>query len=476
MRIFKRLAAVIVACVVGITTFSFAYAQQSSEYREYGATVRTVATPKASYASGEYDKAISVKLTCSTSGARIFYTTDGTDPTYYSDIYSEPIRIKVPADETEITVTVRAYAVKTGYEDSELVEFTYTVTEPEELDVTYMEIYKNPSKTTYSKGDKLSLTGGKISVTYEDGTYKNIDMTQSMVSGFNSNTAGEKTVTVTYEGFTDTFTVNVKEGFDHDTTGAGKENEVATPVTPDNDETEEEDMRPLLSGSNAAGWSSIEKELAERAAGTNAIIMLNGAVTVPDTVIRAAAKKDIVLNFHTEDGYKWMLDTSEINKDTIIPYMGLGIRTSAIYIPSVPVNSVQGEEKARLHINSDNKLGAGLIVDVGKENKGRFAALYRYDSIANTLVMLSNVRVGSGGEAELIPDISGDYVVFVDTDTAIIGDLDNNLLVNALDAAQLLRGLVYGGILEDDAKYDVNRDGNINALDAADILKKIVMQ
>lgn len=474
MKFLKRFAAAAAAVVVAFTASVSVFAEDAlltgEEYREYGAAARTAAAPKANYKSGEYDCTIYVKLTCSTSGARIFYTTDGSEPTYYSDIYSEPIRVR----EADGMVVIRAFAVKTGYEDSETVEFTYTVAEPEEPAVIYMEIYRDPTKTTYNKGDELSLYGGKIAVTYEDGTYKNIDMTRSMVSGFNSNTAGTKLVTVTYEGFSDTFTVKVNEGFDNDRTNAGKENEPAVSRPEADEEDVDDDAHAQISGSSVVGWSSIEKALSEKAAGANVTILLNGAVTVPDTVVRAAAKKDIVLTFSGDEGYKWKLDTSKINKDTIIPYMGLGIRGSAIYIPSVPVNALRGTEAARLHINSDNKLRAGLLVNVGSNNKGSFATLYRYDSTANTMLQLGNVRIGSSGEVQFVPDISGDYVVFVDKSTSVVGDLDNNLLVNALDASVLMRALVYASV-PDDVKYDVNGDGFVNALDAAEILRRSVM-
>ena len=67
----------------------------------------------------------------------------------------------------------------------------------------------NPSKTTYIKGESLVLTGGKITATYQDGTTKEITITNDMVSGYNSATLGQQTITVTYEGKTTTFTVKV---------------------------------------------------------------------------------------------------------------------------------------------------------------------------------------------------------------------------------------------------------------------------
>jgi hypothetical protein len=67
-----------------------------------------------------------------------------------------------------------------------------------------------PTKTDYTVGDELDLTGGKVTVNYSDGSSDEpIDITAGMVSGFDSSAAGEKTITVTYQGKQDSFTVNV---------------------------------------------------------------------------------------------------------------------------------------------------------------------------------------------------------------------------------------------------------------------------
>ena len=47
----------------------------------------TVATPAFSVASGEVDSGTTVTITCSTEGAKIYFTTDGTDPTASSTEY-----------------------------------------------------------------------------------------------------------------------------------------------------------------------------------------------------------------------------------------------------------------------------------------------------------------------------------------------------------------------------------------------------
>ena len=75
--------------------------------------------------------------------------------------------------------------------------------------VTSISVTTQPTKTSYTVGESLDVTGAKITVTYSDSTTAVVDVTAAMCSGFDSSTAGTKTVTVTYQGKTDTFTVTV---------------------------------------------------------------------------------------------------------------------------------------------------------------------------------------------------------------------------------------------------------------------------
>ena len=72
-----------------------------------------------------------------------------------------------------------------------------------------IKIASNPVKTMYEIGEELDTTGLTLTAVYTDGSEKTI-ATGFTVSGFDSETAGEKTVTVTYEGKTATFTVEVE--------------------------------------------------------------------------------------------------------------------------------------------------------------------------------------------------------------------------------------------------------------------------
>lgn len=68
-----------------------------------------------------------------------------------------------------------------------------------------------PKKLVYSKGEKLDLTGGVLSVTYEDGIRADVSLEEDMVSGYDADTNGIQTVRVSYANGTASFEVNVKE-------------------------------------------------------------------------------------------------------------------------------------------------------------------------------------------------------------------------------------------------------------------------
>ena len=90
---------------------------------------------------------------------------------------------------------------------------TFTVNVKEAAPVVTLEsiTVSGPTKTEYEIGDELDLTGLVVTAHYSDGNEKVLSAGDYEVSGFDSSTAGEKTITVTYQDKTTTFTVNVKE-------------------------------------------------------------------------------------------------------------------------------------------------------------------------------------------------------------------------------------------------------------------------
>mgnify|MGYP004647541069 FL=1 len=87
---------------------------------------------------------------------------------------------------------------------------TYTVTVNDKA-VTAIALLSAPTKTVYAYGEALDTAGGKLRITYSDNSTDEVELTAAMVSGFDSEKAGEQTLTVTYGGQTATFTVTVRE-------------------------------------------------------------------------------------------------------------------------------------------------------------------------------------------------------------------------------------------------------------------------
>ncbi|MBR1643617.1 MAG: chitobiase/beta-hexosaminidase C-terminal domain-containing protein [Butyrivibrio sp.] len=138
---------------------------------EASAVAATVATPTFSPDAGTYTEAQSVTISCETTGATIYYTTDGSNPSASSTAYSGAITVGE-------TTTIKAIAVKEGMTDSSVASTTYTISEgPEPSEETKVEVedlsddsisddLKNSGFNTVSKiEDALETT---LSITTEE--------------------------------------------------------------------------------------------------------------------------------------------------------------------------------------------------------------------------------------------------------------------------------------------------------------------
>ena len=82
--------------------------------------VVTVATPVISPNAGSYNDYVDVTITCATEGAKIYYTTGGSDPSAQSTEYTSAFRLTESA-------TVKAVAIKDGTSSS-IATAAYTIT------------------------------------------------------------------------------------------------------------------------------------------------------------------------------------------------------------------------------------------------------------------------------------------------------------------------------------------------------------
>ena len=108
--------------------------------------------------------------------------------------------------------------------------FDNNIVGPQQLTVTYsgktttfdIEIIKKsisrisletiPSKTKYiGAAESIDTTGGSITVFFNNGTTEQVDITPEMISGFNNRILGKQTLTITYQGLTLNYEIEVGE-------------------------------------------------------------------------------------------------------------------------------------------------------------------------------------------------------------------------------------------------------------------------
>ena len=121
--ILKKVAGVALAAVLALGMFGCSSGSSDDPIMPPVSGKQTVATPEFSVESGAVDSGTSVTITCSTEGAKIYYTTDGSNPTASSTEYADAISVTA-------AVTLKAIAVKDGMNDSAVASASYTIYTP----------------------------------------------------------------------------------------------------------------------------------------------------------------------------------------------------------------------------------------------------------------------------------------------------------------------------------------------------------
>ena len=142
-------------------------------------------------------------------------------PNKLSYLKDEPLDLTglvVTADGKEIS---QDELIITGYDASKVgtqkVTINYANQEAffevnvDELTCTGIEVAFTPAKTTYYLNDEFDPTGMTVKATYNSGKVVTLSDTDYQISTVDLSTPGSKIVTVTYEGQTASFTINVLE-------------------------------------------------------------------------------------------------------------------------------------------------------------------------------------------------------------------------------------------------------------------------
>jgi hypothetical protein len=143
----------------------------------YTISQQQVATPTFTPSAGSYGSAQTVTISCSTSGATIHYTIDGSTPTSTSPTYANAFGVSS-------TTTVKAIGILSGDTNSNVASATYTIT------VTGSTRYEAENAALYNDGtysDAVASNGQGVSWIEATGSTVTFTVTASTTGVFQMN-------------------------------------------------------------------------------------------------------------------------------------------------------------------------------------------------------------------------------------------------------------------------------------------------
>ncbi len=224
------------------------------------------------------------------------------------------------------------------------------------------------------------------------------------------------------------------------------------------------------SESGSTGWEAITNEINRMSAGSTIVVVMNDEHDVPATVFGALADHDVIMKASAGSSHTWIVDGAAL-KSVPTKSVDLGVRSVMVDIPSAAIEAVTGV-KTVFNVNESGAFGfaSKIMVDVGSANAGKTAKLYKYNATSSKLEAVSSATAASSGIAQFDNITSGgDYAVAVE---AASGDVNGDGQINALDASDILKASVGLVTLAHPENGDVTGDGKIDAFDAVWLLKK----
>lgn len=225
-----------------------------------------------------------------------------------------------------------------------------------------------------------------------------------------------------------------------------------------------EETKPAFNGKETS-WADIAGSIAKLAEGGTVTISLNGNYTVPAEVMKAVADKKIKAVFVVDSLKSWVINGSQIKNAAAVDLTLIPTR-------KLKTGGLAGTEGVQFTVSSAD-IPAGIAVSFKADFAGRFANLYK--SVDGKLVFMGCAKLDSTGKST-VPGVDGKggYAVMLSELSALPGDMNNDGILNALDASEILKyavGISAGANL---AAADLNGDGTVNASDAAAVLRMAV--
>ena len=269
----------------------------------------------------------------------------------------------------------------------------------------------------YWRGENSTNSEG-IATTAE--WFQNMDMNSAIHGGIRRNTDG----TINMNGFL-AVTSAVPAGVGARMTGTPSAVFTVAADEVNNDDDDDDDN----SGSSAApavDWTDVSNSVQDKVAemmknpaiaSVNMNFVCSGEVKVPQNILNTIKGTKLTVAFHSGNGVALSISGQDLkNKDlSKIQNIELTVDQTSNTIPANVVSAKSGTVNRQLGIRDTGSFGVNvnIHVNVGKDNSGKSANLYRYNTEKGRLEYCGSFTVTSTGQSMFALKRGGNYLVTV---------------------------------------------------------------
>ena len=270
----------------------------------------------------------------------------------------------------------------------------------------------------YWRGENSTNSEG-IAATAE--WFQNMDMNSAIHGGIRRNTDG----TINMNGFL-AVTSAAPEGVGARMTGTPSAVFTVAADVVNNDDDDDDDDNSGSSAAPAVDWTDVSNSVQDKVAemmknpaiaSVNMNFVCSGEVKVPQNVLNTIKGTKLTVAFHSGNGVALSISGQDLkNKDlSKIQNIDLTVDQTSNTIPANVVSAKSGTVNRQLGIRDTGSFGVNvnIHVNVGKDNSGKSANLYRYNTEKGRLEYCGSFTVTSTGQSMFALKRGGNYLVTV---------------------------------------------------------------
>lgn len=270
----------------------------------------------------------------------------------------------------------------------------------------------------YWRGENSTNSEG-IAATAE--WFQNMDMNSAIHGGIRRNTDG----TINMNGFLAVTSV-APEGVGARMTGTPSAVFTVAADVVNNDDDDDDDDNSGSSAAPAVDWTDVSNSVQDKVAemmknpaiaSVNMNFVCSGEVKVPQNVLNTIKGTKLTVAFHSGNGVALSISGQDLkNKDlSKIQNIDLTVDQTSNTIPANVVSAKSGTVNRQLGIRDTGSFGVNvnIHVNVGKDNSGKSANLYRYNTEKGRLEYCGSFTITSTGQSMFALKRGGNYLVTV---------------------------------------------------------------